>query len=190
MVRLLSAIRETIQFKMPAVRKPLQVGNYETVFPAPTRSMSFGQVLECSPEAAAVILERKGPQGVIPIGHKVLGDGQFPNETDEAALYRAKRMRLTFLNKCVNNFRNHNAWLRAQNIPVLLPNERLRDRMHELQDLSKEIDGALMGTGDATGPLDMVTDVAAKELEQFGLPSGSAPLVPGVESGLSGIDAL
>jgi hypothetical protein len=177
-MEVISAIPQPKMVKVPG-RPNRTIGKEEYVFPCGTVVLTYGVATGYPDNIALHLVEQVGREGVVKVE---LG------ETPENALRRAKQGRIKWIRGFLANFRRTNAQIKATGGIPNMPSDELYEMMAEFQRLQKDFGMDMLAKD--FGINQPVEDTHGKELEQFGLPQESVPLVPGVPEGLSGIADL
>lgn len=112
-----------------------------------------------------------------------------PGQSADEALAEARTVRMVFLERFINGFREQNAIAKASGREIQMPRMTHRNALKELKVLKGQLaegDKELLADTGYTPP-EKIEDVAAQELASFGITPALAPLVPGLE-GLSDIE--
>lgn len=177
---ILSVVPTAVRARVPG-RPPAILGNEEKRFPAPSVFLMMEVPVTVTDVQGDTILKKHGRFGVV---------AQQPDETIPEAVYRAQEIRLAFLQDFINHFKDLNAQIRAVGGQIILPGRRHRLILKELEKLRRIMgDDKLLAEIEAADDGGRkVRDVHARDLQEFGISPESAPMAPGVSSGLTDID--
>ena len=139
-------------------------------WPAPTVSVPSKKPIALPEAQADLILAKHGHEGIVEV---------LSGEKPEEALTRALEVRLGYLTRFINGFREQNAIQKARGGDISMPRNVHRKALREIKQIRSEIseDEVLTASLPDIKP-EKVEDVVAKELAVFGISPDVAPLVP------------
>ena len=110
-------------------KKPTHVGQTETIWPAKTIVLQPGEPVQFDEDQATALAEKWEGQGLVKLK---------AGEDVEEASRRGREQRYNHYIRCIQDFRNLNASMAAQNKPLILPQAHHRALLKEIKEMQAE----------------------------------------------------